>query len=139
MKKLPKRIKLIIAGSRSITDRDIVGKAIAFAGLQYAQIAEVVSGTAYGVDKLGEWWAEKHNIPIKKFPANWKNVKGKPENQIGRNKYGSYFRLAGYERNVDMANYADALLAVWKDGSKGTEHMIKTMKELDKHYWVYEL
>ena len=33
-------------------------------------------------------------------------------------------KKAGYLRNVDMAEYADALVAFWDGKSKGTGHMI---------------
>jgi len=98
-------MKVIIAGSREITDYNKVETAIKAINLP---ITEVVSGTAKGVDRLGEQWAEAHNIPVKKFPADW-------------NTYG---KKAGYIRNEMMANYADALIAIWDGKSKGTKHMI---------------
>ena len=42
------------------------------------------------------------------FPADW-------------DKYG---KRAGYLRNVQMAEYADALLAFWDGESRGTKNMI---------------
>jgi len=81
-------------------------------------ITEVVSGGAKGVDRLGELWAQKRNIPITRFPAEW-------------NKYG---KRAGYIRNKEMALYADALLAIWDGESKGTKHMIDSA--LEQGLWV---
>jgi hypothetical protein len=69
---------------------------------------EVVSGTARGIDSLGEEWAMSFGIPIKKFPADW-------------NKHG---KSAGFKRNEEMAKYADCLIAFWDGGSRGTKHMI---------------
>jgi hypothetical protein len=74
-------------------------------------IDQVVSGEAEGVDRAGERWAAAHHIPVKGFPANWK-------------KYG---KRAGKIRNIEMADYADGLLAVWDGESPGTSHMIATM------------
>lgn len=102
-------MKCIIAGSRDITDCGLVEKAIADSGFE---ITEVVSGTARGVDRLGERWAREHRIPIKRMPADWK---------------GSGKR-AGYYRNEGMAMYADALVAVWDFKSRGTQHMIDIAK-----------
>lgn len=68
----------------------------------------VVSGTAKGADKLGENWAELNNIPLEKYPADW-------------NKFG---KSAGYKRNTEMANNAEALIALWDGKSRGTKHMI---------------
>lgn len=73
---------------------------------------EVVSGHALGTDRLGEIWAEHHNIKVTTFPANWQ-LHGK---------------RAGYLRNIEMAEYADALVAFWDGMSKGTKHMIDIAK-----------
>lgn len=72
------------------------------------EITEVVSGTCKGVDQLGEEWAERKGIPVKKFPADW-------------SKHG---RRAGPLRNREMAKYADALIAIWDGKSRGTRSMI---------------
>ena len=37
-----------------------------------------------------------------------------------------------------MGEEADALIAFWDGKSKGTAHMIKTMKRNNKPYWVYD-
>lgn len=97
-------MKVIIAGSRTVSDYSIINDAIKKSCFT---ITEVVSGTCKGVDKLGEFYAKQHNIPIKQFPADWS--KGKS---------------AGYLRNAEMANYADALIAIQHNNSKGTQHMI---------------
>lgn len=64
---------------------------------------------ASGVDLLGEHWAEDHNIPIQRYPADW---------------YG-FGKRAGPIRNIKMAANADALVAVWDGKSTGTYHMIQ--------------
>lgn len=73
------------------------------------EVTEVVSGCARGVDRLGEQWAQMRSIPIKRFPANW--------DRDGRS--------AGPIRNRQMANYAEALVAIWDGESKGTKNMIE--------------
>lgn len=108
-------MKVIIAGSRDVTDYSEICKAIEKSGFI---ITEVVSGKARGVDSLGEAWASENNIPIKYFPANWTEL------GIG----------AGYKRNFDMRNYADALIAVWNGYSKGTVHMINISSKYLKVY-----
>ena len=59
-------MKIVIAGSRGISDYEVLKRAIAKSDFS---IGEVVSGTARGVDTLGELWAAEHNV--RKFPANW--------------------------------------------------------------------
>lgn len=104
-------MKVIIAGSRNISDYDVVELAVLQSKFQ--NITEVVSGCARGVDFLGEQWALNNNIPIRSFPAEW----------------GLYGKSAGYIRNGKMAQYADALIAVWDGKSRGTANMIKLAKE----------
>ena len=103
-------LKTIIAGSRCITDFKVIKDAIAKSGLQ---ISEVVSGGATGVDKLGERWANEQTtpIPIKSF---------KPAYNPGV----TYDTSAPLRRNVEMAAYGDALIAIWDGVSTGTKHMI---------------
>ena len=103
-------MKTIIAGSRTITEYSIVLKAIENSKFK---ITEVVSGTALGVDKLGEEYAKENNIPIKQFPADW-------------NRHG---KKAGYLRNKEMAEYADAVVLVWDGKSRGTKHMYDLSKK----------
>ncbi len=113
-------MKTIIAGSRSIKDFSLVEKAISQADFV---ITEVVSGCAYGVDKLGERWARANGIPIHPFPANW----------------AMHGKRAGYLRNVQMAEYADALIAVYDGISKGTAHMINIARDKGLQVFVYNL
>lgn len=68
----------------------------------------IVSGTARGVDRLGEQIAADHNLPVARYPAKW-------------DKYGP---TAGFIRNGVMAANADALVAVWDGRSPGTKNMI---------------
>lgn len=95
-----------MAGSRGIAKRRIVSRALKRAPFE---ITEVVSGACKkGVDQLGEGWAKRKGIPVKRFPADW-------------NQYG---RRAGPLRNREMARYADALIAIWDGKSRGTRSMI---------------
>ena len=115
-------MKVIIAGSRNISSLGLVKQAIEESGW-IDEITEVVSGCASGVDTLGENWAELNEIPIKKFPADWKNTKVKGA-VIRTNQYGKYNAAAGSLRNEEMAKYADALIAIWDGKSRGTGDMI---------------
>lgn len=110
-------MKVIIAGSRDIGPW-VVRTAILSSKFT---IDEVVSGRARGPDTWGEQWAESYDIPCKFFPADW-------------DQYG---KSAGYIRNKEMAEYADALIAVWDGVSKGTKHMIDIMEKLGKPVFIY--
>lgn len=131
-----KPLKTIVAGSRGITNYEYVKAAIEYCGWE---VSEIVSGGAYGVDKLGERWARENNIPIKQFIPEWKNITGKPANEIGENKYGQYWKRAGIVRNIQMADYADALVAIWDGKSTGTQHMIRNAEEKKLKVYVLKL
>lgn len=118
-------MKTIIAGSRKIRDYDVVLRAIESCPFK-SLITEVVSGTANGVDSLGERYANEHGIPIQRFPAIWEN------------EDGTHNPAAGHQRNAWMASYADALIAIWDGVSGGTKNMIKEAKVrgLEVHIYV---
>lgn len=110
-------MKVIIAGGRTyvFTKNDI--KALNKLLIQLP-ITEVVCGCAKGADTEGENWAKKHSIPVKQFPANW-------------DRYG---KSAGFKRNTQMAEYAEAVVLF--AGGPGTKHMFniateKSLKVID--------
>ena len=107
--------KVIVAGSRGFTDYDLLVSKLDKI-LQDKTDVEIVSGGAKGADSMGEAYAESKGYKLTVFPADW-------------NKYG---KSAGYKRNVQMADYADVLVAFWDGQSKGTSHMIDIMREKDK-------
>ena len=113
-------MKTIIAGSREITDYAVLLQAIK--GCPFP-ITSVVSGCARGVDTLGEQYAQENNLKLYKFPADW----------------STYGKRAGYIRNAEMADNAEALLAVWDGNSRGTKHMINTaiQKGMEVHIYMY--
>ena len=113
-------MKVIVAGSRNIQAPYHVAQAIYSSPFS---VSEIVSGGARGVDTLGEHWAYEHARPVTKFVPDW-------------DKFG---KGAGFRRNDQMAEYADALIAVWDGKSKGTEHMIKTMEALGKPVHVHRV
>jgi hypothetical protein len=103
-------MKVIIAGSRTITDQNIVDHAVFNSGLG---ISEVVCGGARGVDRLGEQWA-RGCTPVKIFLADW----------------DTHGKAAGHIRNAEMAAYADALILVWDGESRGSADMLQKAKAL---------
>jgi len=113
-------MKIVIAGSRTITNYDEVLTAIK--GSPFV-ITEVVSGRARGVDSLGEYYAKQNNLACSYFPADW-------------NTHG---RRAGPIRNAEMARYADAAIIVWDGVSTGSANMIENMKRLNKPYYVWKV
>lgn len=130
-------MKDIVAGSRSITDYNLAAVVITKAHNVWREpITELVSGKANGVDLLGERWANENSIPIAPFPADWKNLNA-PGAVIKHGKYGLYNARAGFDRNEDMALYADRLIAIWNGISNGTKDMIDRAKAHGLHICIY--
>lgn len=113
-------MRTIIAGSRSINNIETVCAAVAASNIP---ITQVVSGNARGVDKMGEHYAAHYNIPVAIFPADW-------------NTYG---KSAGYRRNLEMAENADALIAIWDGVSRGTKHMIDIARMRGLRVYVHRV
>lgn len=99
-------MKVIIAGGRDIHDYNLVLQAIEESGFVPT---EIVSGMAPGVDTLAVQYAKEKELPLQQFWAEW----------------GFYGRSAGPIRNRQMANYGEALIAIWDGKSRGTKNMIE--------------
>ena len=104
--------KVIVAGTRTFDDYELLKSKLDFF-LKNQTDVEIVSGTARGADALGERYAAERGLAVKQFPADW-------------DRYG---RSAGYRRNAEMAEYADAAVVFWDGKSKGSKHMIDLAKE----------
>ena len=113
-------MKVIIAGSRTIWEKKYTYDAIKQSGFQ---ITEILVGGANGPDWHGELYAIEHDIPFEVFVAEWQ-------------RYG---KAAGYKRNVEMAKYAEALIAVWDRESRGTLHMIEIARMKGLQIFIYEV
>lgn len=116
-------MKTIIAGGRDITNPKHLLDAIKLAEENGIYLDEIVSGMAPGVDYMGYRYALSNNIPVKPFPADW----------------GKYGNAAGPIRNQKMAEYSNALIAVWDGISKGTKDMIERAKACGLKIFVYKV
>jgi hypothetical protein len=108
--------KIIVAGGRDLEKYELVCRALdKVLSSFYSKGDEViiVSGKAKGADRLGEVYANNHNLEVEEYPADWeKNGKS-----------------AGFIRNSLMANNAEYLVAFWDGKSKGTKMMINLAGE----------
>lgn len=113
--------KCIVAGSRSINDRDFIFEKLDFLLANKMESLEIVHGACRGPDLIGAEWAQNRGIPSKSFPADWK----------------SYGKKAGMIRNREMSIYGDALIAFWDGESRGTHNMIEEAKKEKLEVRVY--
>ena len=106
--------KVVIAGTRRFRNYELLLQVIQDSLIP---ITEVVSGAEpSGVDALGERYARENNLPLSQAPADW-------------DKYG---KAAGFIRNKEMAEYADAAIVICVNSSPGSMDMIRQMKALGK-------
>lgn len=117
-------MRVIIAGSRGVSDLDFIEDAVSLSGFI---VSRLISGGARGIDQTAERWAKERlqdaPIPVSRFLPQW----------------STFGRSAGFRRNVLMADHAEALIAIWDGQSKGTEHMIEAMKDRGKPVYVYRV
>ena len=107
-------MKVIVAGGRDFDNYELLKEKLDFYFKDITPV--IVCGEAKGADLLGRRYAEEKGLDILSYPAEWE-------------KYG---KSAGFRRNEQMAANATALVAFWDGKSKGTKHMIDTMKRLNK-------
>ena len=102
-------MKLLVVGSRSITDFDL-------SPYISAEVDTIISGGAGGVDSLAEKYADLHRL----------------SKYIMRPRYDLYGRGAPLRRNEQMVDLADAVLIIWDGTSKGTNYTLKYSQKKNK-------
>lgn len=107
----------VIAGSRKLRLPEYVASAIEESEFD---ITEVRVGDAIGIDDVAYAWAYEKEIPVSVYKADWE----------------THGKSAGYIRNLEMADGADALIAVWDGKSLGTMHMINIGKKKGLRVYV---
>ncbi len=123
-------MRVIIAGSRGITDRPLLEKVIKWSGFK---ISEVVCGCARGVDKMGghgpddkSGWAQNNGIDVKHF-------------KVSNEQWKKHPKIAGFMRNQEMAVYTDAAILLWDGKSGGTVDMLERMIDQHKPYYIHTI
>ena len=102
-------MKLLIVGSRSITDFDL-------SPYIQADVDTIISGGACGIDHLAEQYADMHHL----------------SKYIIRPRYDLYGRAAPLKRNEQMVDIADAVLIIWDKHSKGTRYTLQYTKKTNR-------
>jgi hypothetical protein len=111
-------MKVIIAGSRSIDNKNHLIKAIEEAPFG---IDKVITGGADGVDTLAINWCIDNSINFEVFYPD----------------YEEHGKKAPIIRNRKMSENGDALIAIWDGESSGTKNMINTAKDKGLEVYVY--
>ena len=106
-------MRVLVCGSRDFQAGTGLFEALDMLHMEH-ELTLIIEGEAKGADTLAREWAEMRDIPVLKFPADWK-------------KYG---RAAGPIRNKQMLDEGkpDLVMAFPSNGlknSKGTKNMVE--------------
>jgi hypothetical protein len=108
--------KVIIAGGRDFNDYELLSQKCdkyLWNKIWLNEKIVIISGHAKGADSLGERYAKERGFILDINPADW-------------DKHG---KSAGFIRNREMVNKADAAICFWDGESSGTKHTINLCKE----------
>lgn len=105
-------MKILVCGGRDFNDVAYLEEVLNGI-LAISKVDIIIEGEAKGADTLARNWADKNNISVDKYPADWdKNGKS-----------------AGFKRNEQMLIEGKPDLVVAFPGGNGTRHMIKIAKK----------
>ncbi len=107
-------MKVAIVGSRDLTVPDL-------SIYLPKDTTEIVSGGARGIDACAREYAQAHQIKLTEFL---------PE-------YEKYGKSAPLERNLQIIDYADMVIAFWDGVSRGTGAVIDQCLHINKPLTVY--
>lgn len=102
--------RILVTGGRDFSGRDEVQFALDAINLKYG-ISALIEGEARGADRLCAQWAERNNIPVARYPADW----------------DAHGKGAGHIRNQQMINEGKPDAAVAFTGGRGTADMVKRL------------
>lgn len=102
-------MKTIITGNKNIINYQTLLNGIRFSKMD---ITEIVSGHQKGIESLAEVYAKETDTPLKIFLADWK-------------KQG---QMAGLIKNLQMVEYAEALIVIWDGNSESTKILLDEAK-----------
>jgi hypothetical protein len=107
-------MRVIIGGSRSISDPEALEAAVSIAGFE---ISSVITGNSSGADALAGHWARERGLPLEVVAVEWSRYGGRAE------------RI----RNELALSMADASIMLWDGFSRGTAVFIEmaSMRNLD--------
>ena len=103
-------MKIMVAGSRGITDFDL-------SAYIPKDVELIISGGASGIDTLAERFADKNRISKLILYPNYK----------------LYGRAAPLKRNEIMVDLADEILIIWDGKSRGTKYTAEYAKKKNKN------
>lgn len=106
MSREPEPDLVLVCGSRTWSDGAVIRRRLE----QLPRGAVVMHGGARGADRIAGQLAETLGFEVREMRARW----------------SEHGRAAGVIRNLRMLDESPQLvIAFWRDGSKGTEHVLR--------------
>jgi hypothetical protein len=129
-------MKLAIIGSREFGDEQLAENVFCNHFFQtFGNTLEIISGDCYsGGDKIGKDLARKYKLKYIGYPAKWNDLTLTPC-KIGIKNGRKYNILAGFNRNKDIIENSEMVLAFW-NGSGGTKDSLEIAKNLKKPTFI---
>lgn len=117
-------MKTAVVGSKSVTDfqiiKDVINKPI---NLFEWKITEIVIGGVDYCDLGAALWARQNKVPIRIFQPNWKQ----------------WGKRAGLMRNIEIVNYADAIIILCEEDVEAFRNLINMAREKHRKIYLYHL
>lgn len=102
-------MRLLVCGGRDYSDVWRLTAVLDWVWIDSFGIVEVIHGGARGADSLAGEWAKRKGIPVRVFPADWKQ----------------HGRRAGPIRNQQMLDEGRPTVVVAFPGGTGTADMVR--------------
>ena len=116
-------MKLGIIGSRTLNQKNVKNVISQVVAKSKANITEIVTGGANGVDAIAELFAKENQLKCSVFLPQYK----------------TYGKRAPLIRNNVILENSDAVLAIWDGESKGTLYTINRAKKLGLKVMIVNL
>lgn len=116
-------MRVIVAGPRNLkVSMEVISRAVANASFRPE---EIVTGGARGIDAIAHLWASRWRLRLRVFTPKWKE----------------HGRAAGPIRNRQMAEYADALIVIKRQGkdTPGTTSMVREAEKRELPIHIEEV
>ena len=114
-------MKLLVTGSRNITDLEFVTNCLDTILVEGTNFNDIIQGGARGVDNLVKKYCLKRGIYYYTYSAEW----------------DVYGKSAGPIRNNKMVEVCDGGIAIWDGKSKGTKQCMSALKNAGKLLEVF--
>lgn len=130
-------MRVLVFGGRDYKKKDKVLQTLSRINRD-TPISVIIEGGATGADFYGKVWAERRNIPVETYKADWSDMQAEvvvPR----RNSVGFYNAAAGNLRNMKMLKESNPDMAVEFPGGRGTADMHRLVQNEIKRRAAKEL